>query len=62
MTDREAWELIGDNIRLIRDSYHWGQVTVEIRDGEIKRVNVTVNAKPRPDSSRDRGIMGDKKT
>ena len=47
MTDAEARELIENNIRLIRDSYHWGQVIVEVRNGKIYRVNLTVSATSR---------------
>lgn len=51
MTDAEARQLIEENIRLIRDSYHWGQVIIEINEGKIRRVNLTVNAKPRQDAN-----------
>ena len=49
MTDKEARELVEECIRQIRDSYHWGQVIIEVNEGKIRRVNLTVNAKPRSD-------------
>ena len=60
MTDEEARELIEENIRLIRDSFHWGQIIIEINEGKIRRVNLTVNAKPRTDKICDK-IKADNK-
>ena len=47
MTDQEAFLLIEENLRLLRESYHWGQITIEVNEGRIRRVNLTVNVKPK---------------
>ena len=54
MTDEEARDLIEENIRLIRENYHWGQIIIEVNEGKIRRVNLTVNAKPRTDKNCDK--------
>jgi len=47
MTDQEAYLLIADAIRILRESYHWGQITIEVREGQVKRVNLTTNLRPK---------------
>ena len=50
VTDAQAWELISEALQLLRDAYHWGQITIEVSEGRIKRVNVTTNLKPKQES------------
>jgi len=47
MTDQEAFRLIEEGIRLLRDSFHWGQITIEVSEGKVKRVNLTTNMRPK---------------
>jgi len=35
-----------EGIAILRDTSHWGQITVEVRDGKVHRVNITTNLKP----------------
>lgn len=49
MTDQEAFLLIEENIRLLRETFHWGQITIEISEGRIKRINLTTNIRPKND-------------
>ena len=49
MTDQEAFLLIEENIRLLRETFHWGQITIEISEGRIKRINLTTNVRPKND-------------
>jgi len=51
MTDQEAYILIADAIRLLRDSYHWGKIEVEVSEGKVKRVNLTTNLRPKQESN-----------
>lgn len=46
MTDQEAYRLIEDAIRLIRDSASWGQITVDISKGVVRHVNITTSLSP----------------
>lgn len=57
MTDQEAFLLIEENIRLLRDTFHWGQITIEVSEGKIKRINLTTNVRPKND-----GIIKAKET
>lgn len=47
MTDQEAFRLIEENIRLLRETYHWGQITIEVSEGKVKRINLTMNVRPK---------------
>ena len=49
MTDQEAFLLIEENIRLLRETFHWGQITIEISEGRIKRINLTTNVRTKND-------------
>ena len=47
MTDQEAYRLVGDAIQLLREAYHWGEITIEVKEGVVKRVNLTTNLRPK---------------
>ena len=47
MTDQEAFRMISDALMILRDSYHWGVITVEVNEGKVKRVNITTNMRPK---------------
>ena len=49
MTDQEAFLLIEENIRLLRETFHWGQITIEVSEGRVKRINLTTNIRPKND-------------
>ena len=57
MTDQEAFLLIEENIRLLRETFHWGQITIEVSEGKVKRINLTTNVRPKND-----GIIKAKQT
>lgn len=59
MTDQEAFLLIEENIRLLRETFHWGQITIEVNEGVIKRINLTTNIRPK--IPQDDGIIYSKK-
>lgn len=42
MTDQEAFRLIEENLQLLKDTYHWGKICLEVKDGEISRINLTI--------------------
>lgn len=46
MTDQEAFLLIEEKIRQLRETYNWGQICIEIKDGRISRINFTVPIRP----------------
>ena len=46
MTDQEAYKLIEEAIIRLRESYHWGKITIEVSEGKVKRVNITTNLRP----------------
>ena len=60
MTDQEAYKIIEETITLLRGSHHWGMITIEVNQGIIKRVNLTVSARPRPGSAENDGIIKEK--
>jgi hypothetical protein len=45
MTDQEAFRLIEKNLQLLRESYHWGKIEIEVKDGRVSRINLTVPVK-----------------
>ena len=47
MTDQEAFRLIEENLQLLRDAYHWGEIRIEVNEGEVKRIRLLVNVKPK---------------
>ena len=59
MTDQEAFRTIESALRLLRESFHWGQITIEVNEGKIKRINLTTNLRPK---TQDDGIIDGKKT
>ena len=46
MTDQEAYRLIAEKIEQLRSTYNWGQICIEIKDGKISRINVTIPVRP----------------
>lgn len=49
MTDQEASILLSQSLQIIRDSFHWGIITIELREGVIHRINLTVKVIPKKD-------------
>ena len=47
MTDQEVFRLIEENLQLLRDAYHWGEIRIEFNEGEVKRIRLLVNVKPK---------------
>ena len=46
MTDQEAFILIEEKIRQLRETYAWGKICIEVKDGKVSRINVTVPVRP----------------
>ena len=47
MTDQEAFRIIEENLRILRDTYHWGKICIEVKDGKVSRINLTVPLLPK---------------
>ena len=57
MTDQQAYRLIENAIRQIRDAAPWGQITVDIAKGVVRHVNITLALAPE-DEDPDEDITG----
>ena len=51
MTDQEALRLIEENLSLLRDSSHWGEIRIEVVEGRIKRIRLLTNIAPKKKES-----------
>lgn len=43
MTDQEAYQLIDQCIQYLK-ARQWGQLTIEVNAGQVKRINITMCA------------------